>query len=264
MGKKLVARIEAAGRAGPARRASSATCGSTARLRANERDAAAEGSARRLSGASRRSRRCSPRARSQRRRCRGPAPETWSVFQRARASYHAGRSGDFYVVLKRDVTPIADTSRYVATHGSAWDYDRRVPILFWRPGRDGRDGRAVDRDDRYHADAGEHDRASGAGRLGRRPLPGRGSRSCLPVTAKHLKTRGFSFIQLFRHDYPIRSWGRARACPLERVGDVEAGSRHRAAASVALSGCVQTRQFADVAVHAAERAITNCSCCGPT
>jgi len=22
----------------------------------------------------------------------------------------------------------------VATHGSVWDYDRRVPILFWRPG----------------------------------------------------------------------------------------------------------------------------------
>jgi predicted AlkP superfamily pyrophosphatase or phosphodiesterase len=33
------------------------------------------------------------------------------------------------------VTPIADTGRgYVATHGSPWDYDRRVPILFWRKG----------------------------------------------------------------------------------------------------------------------------------
>jgi predicted AlkP superfamily pyrophosphatase or phosphodiesterase len=61
-------------------------------------------------------------------------PETWTILQRVRASYHSGRSGDFYVVLKRDVTPIADTSRYVATHGSVWDYDRRVPILFWRPG----------------------------------------------------------------------------------------------------------------------------------
>jgi arylsulfatase A-like enzyme len=40
-------------------------------------------------------------------------------------------------VLKRDVTPIADTTRYVATHGSVWDYDRRVPILFWRPGLPG-------------------------------------------------------------------------------------------------------------------------------
>ena len=33
------------------------------------------------------------------------------------------------------MTPIADTSHgFVATHGSPWDYDRRVPILFWRPG----------------------------------------------------------------------------------------------------------------------------------
>ena len=63
----------------------------------------------------------------------GP-PETWSLIERARASYYQGRSGDFFVVLKRDVTPIADTTRYIATHGSAWDYDRRVPILFWRPG----------------------------------------------------------------------------------------------------------------------------------
>ena len=64
-------------------------------------------------------------------------PETWTTIQRVRASYHAGRSGDLFVVLKPDVTPIADTSRYVATHGSVWDYDRRVPILFWRPGLSG-------------------------------------------------------------------------------------------------------------------------------
>mgnify|MGYP006182925799 CR=1 FL=1 len=33
------------------------------------------------------------------------------------------------------MTPIFDTSRgYVSTHGSPWDYDRRVPILFWRQG----------------------------------------------------------------------------------------------------------------------------------
>jgi len=61
-------------------------------------------------------------------------PETWSVIQRSRASYYPGRSGDFLVVLKKDVTPIANTSGSVATHGSAWDYDRRVPILFWRAG----------------------------------------------------------------------------------------------------------------------------------
>ena len=64
-------------------------------------------------------------------------PESWSLIQRVRASYRMGRSGDFFVVLKKDVTPIADTTRYVATHGSLWDYDRRVPILFWRPGTSG-------------------------------------------------------------------------------------------------------------------------------
>ena len=64
-------------------------------------------------------------------------PETWTLLQRVRASYYPGRSGDFYVVLKKDVTPVADTRNTVATHGSPWDYDRRVPILFWRPGETG-------------------------------------------------------------------------------------------------------------------------------
>lgn len=62
-------------------------------------------------------------------------PELWSVEQRLRASYMAGRSGDFLVALKARVTPIPETGvGYVATHGSVWDYDRRVPMLFWRAG----------------------------------------------------------------------------------------------------------------------------------
>jgi arylsulfatase A-like enzyme len=65
------------------------------------------------------------------------APDRWTLIQRARASFYPGRSGDFVVLLKKDITPISDTSRYVATHGSAWDYDRRVPILFWRRGMPG-------------------------------------------------------------------------------------------------------------------------------
>ena len=64
-------------------------------------------------------------------------PDRWSLIERARASYYPGRSGDFVVLLKRDITPIADTSLFAATHGSPWDYDRRVPILFWRPGQAG-------------------------------------------------------------------------------------------------------------------------------
>lgn len=62
-------------------------------------------------------------------------PEQWSLIERARASYYPGRSGDFYVILKKDIMPIANPAKgAVTTHGSAWDYDRRVPIVFWRPG----------------------------------------------------------------------------------------------------------------------------------
>ena len=68
---------------------------------------------------------------------KGP-PEKWSMIDRARASYKAGRSGDLIVFLKPRVTPIPDPTRgYVATHGSPYDYDRRVPILFWRKGMAG-------------------------------------------------------------------------------------------------------------------------------
>jgi len=62
------------------------------------------------------------------------SPDKWTVIERARASFDPERSGDFVVLLKRDITPIADTRIYIATHGSPWDYDRRVPILFWRQG----------------------------------------------------------------------------------------------------------------------------------
>jgi predicted AlkP superfamily pyrophosphatase or phosphodiesterase len=63
------------------------------------------------------------------------APDRWTLAQRTRASFDAQRSGDLIVLLKRDITPIANpSSGYVAAHGSPWDYDRRVPILFWRPG----------------------------------------------------------------------------------------------------------------------------------
>ena len=61
-------------------------------------------------------------------------PDKWSLIEKARASFDPERSGDFVVLLKRDITPIADTRSYVATHGSPWDYDRRVPILYWRRG----------------------------------------------------------------------------------------------------------------------------------
>jgi arylsulfatase A-like enzyme len=69
----------------------------------------------------------------------GP-PETWTLLQRARASFDPERSGDLLVFLKpyiTSITPRVSATGAVATHGSIWDYDRRVPILFWRKGMAG-------------------------------------------------------------------------------------------------------------------------------
>jgi predicted AlkP superfamily pyrophosphatase or phosphodiesterase len=63
------------------------------------------------------------------------SPQDWSLKDRARASFDPQRSGDVVVLLERAVMPIPAGARgYVATHGSPWDYDRRVPIMFWRRG----------------------------------------------------------------------------------------------------------------------------------
>ncbi len=63
----------------------------------------------------------------------GPVDE-WSLAERFRAGFDPDRSGDLLVASKPHVTPIIDVSTYVATHGSPWNYDRRVPILFYQPG----------------------------------------------------------------------------------------------------------------------------------
>lgn len=63
------------------------------------------------------------------------SPDVWTLMDKLRASYNPQRSGDFIIALKPRVTPIPEPDMgYVATHGSVWDYDRRVPILFWRKG----------------------------------------------------------------------------------------------------------------------------------
>ena len=67
----------------------------------------------------------------------GP-PETWTLIERARASYDPQRSGDLLVFFKPRVTALATIiPNLVETHGSPWDYDRRVPLLFWRKGMTG-------------------------------------------------------------------------------------------------------------------------------
>jgi predicted AlkP superfamily pyrophosphatase or phosphodiesterase len=63
------------------------------------------------------------------------SPELWTLAERIRASFMPERSGDIYMALRTRVTPIpVPAPGYAATHGSIWDYDRRVPILFWRAG----------------------------------------------------------------------------------------------------------------------------------
>ena len=60
--------------------------------------------------------------------------DEWSLAERFSASFDPTRSGDVLVALRPHVTPIADTNGSLATHGSPWNYDRRVPILFYWPG----------------------------------------------------------------------------------------------------------------------------------
>lgn len=65
-------------------------------------------------------------------------PQDWSIKERTRASFDAERSGDVIVLLDRGISPIIEPQPgYTATHGSAFDYDRRVPMLFWRRGMAG-------------------------------------------------------------------------------------------------------------------------------
>lgn len=65
-------------------------------------------------------------------------PQDWTMVQRVRASFDPERSGEVLMMTRRGVVGIADPAPgYTATHGSPWDYDRRVPIVFWRKGMAG-------------------------------------------------------------------------------------------------------------------------------
>ena len=66
----------------------------------------------------------------------GKSVEALSLAERFHESYDPDRSGDIIVAFKEYSTlglprAVGDN---VAGHGSPWDYDRRVPILFWWSG----------------------------------------------------------------------------------------------------------------------------------
>lgn len=60
------------------------------------------------------------------------SPDRWTLIERARTSFDPDRAGDIIVLLRHNVSSVRDTKDTAATHGSPWDYDRRVPIMFWR------------------------------------------------------------------------------------------------------------------------------------
>ena len=64
-------------------------------------------------------------------------PQDWTIEQRARASYNPAHSGEVLMMTRRGVVPGEPRPGYTTTHGSPWDYDRRVPMLFWRKGVSG-------------------------------------------------------------------------------------------------------------------------------
>lgn len=64
---------------------------------------------------------------------RGKSPAELTVPERMNESFDPERSADIFVEFKKYTTlgwPRAQGSS-VAGHGSPWDYDRQVPILFW-------------------------------------------------------------------------------------------------------------------------------------
>jgi len=60
--------------------------------------------------------------------------DEWTLEERLAASFDPKRSGDLLVVMKPQLVDLGLGEGYLATHGSPWNYDRRVPLLFYRPG----------------------------------------------------------------------------------------------------------------------------------
>lgn len=69
----------------------------------------------------------------------GTPPDEMTLAERLHESLYPARSGDIQVAYKPYSSGGAPAAPgdYVAGHGSPWNYDRRVPIIFWWPGASG-------------------------------------------------------------------------------------------------------------------------------
>jgi predicted AlkP superfamily pyrophosphatase or phosphodiesterase len=66
-------------------------------------------------------------------------PDLMTLRQRMRLSTVAERSPDIMLALAENVVGGGRVGGTIANHGTPWDYDRRVPIIFWRPGMEGQE-----------------------------------------------------------------------------------------------------------------------------
>lgn len=62
------------------------------------------------------------------------SPQEYTLLQRERLSAVAGRSADILLASNPGTSGRGRVGGSIASHGSPWDYDRRVPIVFWSPG----------------------------------------------------------------------------------------------------------------------------------
>ena len=67
-------------------------------------------------------------------------PEELTIQERMALSAVAGRSADVMFVLEPGMSPFQGAvGGYLAGHGTPWDYDRRVPIIFWAADHEGQE-----------------------------------------------------------------------------------------------------------------------------
>ncbi len=65
-------------------------------------------------------------------------PDMLTLRERARLSAVAERSPDILIFYAQNVVPGGGVGRAIGGHGTPFDYDRRVPIIFWTKGAEGR------------------------------------------------------------------------------------------------------------------------------